>query len=167
MYMIEFTYSNENERKRIEYLFTRLSSGGRKVRAYTYLLDDEAFEAIKKELQGKFPEENISVYKVEPLEFQRKDVKMDSMVETGRTEGEVTSFMNYLISKKRGVFEGNDPLGSSTYKVYTRKGLIWVKFSTSGKERCRLRISFDGPEDAVQSVRDEFMKEIEVFLESK
>lgn len=162
--MIEFTYSHENERKRIEYLISRLKTNVRKMSTYTFVVDDQSYEMIKKELQEKFPEESVSIFKVEELGFQRKDISIDSIIETGKLESEVISFMNYLISKKRGVFEDQASSGSSNYRLYTRKGLIWIKFSTIGKENCKLQIVFDGPEDAVKSLKEEFMKEIEMFL---
>ena len=165
MYMIEFGYTNENERKRIEYLFGKDTDTNRRVKTYAYLVDDNVFEKMQKEIEEKFTEDVVTIYKVEKVPFVRNNANFDLIRESAKSSDQVSSFLNYLVSRKRGVFDSNDPMGSPIYKVYTRKGLVTLKYSVTGKDKCKIRVIFDGPQDAAESLRDEFIKELDVFLD--
>ena len=162
MYIFDVKYTTDTERKRLDYLLSRYSSGVSRPSGYIFLVEDDVARDLMEEVGARFPSENIRVYKTEQVTIEPSTINVSMTFTFKKRADEVKSFFSYLISKRRGIL--NKTIGDLVeYEIYTRRGRVELTASTKDNSTCTLTINIKGSKEAVNFIANEFREEIKIF----
>lgn len=166
MYLIQVVYRNDNERKRLDYIINKWESKVTKFEGYLIkVYDEDTFRELLNEIISKFPPEAVKSYKIEEIEVQPQTVEVVKEFVINKSVKEVSTFINYLIAKNRGIYVGNVE-GVNIYDIYTRKGIVRIYLSLREVDnKTHMNITYRGIEEAIDRVSKEFEREIKIFDE--
>ncbi|EZQ07118.1 hypothetical protein [Acidianus sp. RZ1] len=161
MYLIEVSYRNEQERKRLDYVLEKYRDSTMGLEGYAFKVFDDRYNEVASEIMRKFPQEIVKVYKVEEVEFKEEVYSLKATFSFSKGISEVKSFVDYLIAKNKGIYLGK--FSGEEYEIYTRKGLVRLTVNLSQEGKVTLKLEMKGPKDAVDRVFQEISKELEIF----
>jgi hypothetical protein len=165
MYLIQVNYRNDNERKRLDYLVDKRRGEVEVLRGYMFTVKDSAYKEVMEEVLNKFPSELVKSYKLESVDLKEEKRMEDFSVQVNKDLREVRSFLSYLLSKRRGVLEGN--VGDvEVYDIYTRKGIVRLHLSLVDGRPVTVNFHLEGAEEAVKKLGEEFREEMRFFNSS-
>ena len=171
MYLIVARYSDDAERKRIDYLLEKWKQRLKvfKPEGTAILLDgvrEEEAMVVVQDLLGKVSEEKVSFYRVEPLtiETQAEQRELEASIKGDRKS--VERLVNFLLARYRGVLRGESALGR-TYEVYTRRGRAEVVVSFHEREQSvDLRIRIIGHREVADALHQKLQGELKYLKEA-
>lgn len=167
-YLFLVEYEEDAERKRVEYLFNTWEDGGIEgpsglVRIAHGVDHDEIYE----QLVTKVPEEQVSSYRLEPVE---PDVSEETVIvdqEIDAPAEAIETFVEYMFSKKKAVLQS---AANNEYEVYTKKGRAEVTYRIDGDADdgvTAIRIRVTGYPPAPEFLAEFFGTELTDFAESQ
>ncbi|MDY6864879.1 MAG: hypothetical protein SVY15_02760 [Halobacteriota archaeon] len=165
MYLIVAKYSDDAERKRVEYSLERWKSSMNisKPEGIVSIAEGDGIEELLEDLYARISKENIKVYSLREasleVEENEKQIKVD-------LEGEMETierFVGFVMAKIKAVVKYESSMGK-LYEVYTKKGgadIETVLNPSPGKVTVSIRIKGYG--DVTELVYDKIVSELEFF----
>lgn len=165
MYLLIAKYSDDAERKRIEYA---LEKWGRKLRVVrpdgiTVLVDGEDVRDFLEDLSSRIREGSISLYEVRDAEIEIEEREEVIRLKLDEDLNSVEKFLSFLMAKQRAVLKLSKKF-ERIYEVYTKKGR--AEISTRLMERegyVDLEIRIRGYGQVVSFLREKLERELEYF----
>ena len=164
MYLIVAKYTDDAERKRIDYAIERWKTvaGVEKPDGVPILFKDEKVKDFVEDLYSRLSRENVSVYSLNDVSFEieKEELSIETTLE-GDLET-IRKFLGFIMAKLRGVLI-TETESERIYEVSTRKGKADVSINLSAGGRVRILISGYG--DALGLIREKIESEIRYFKE--
>ena len=164
MYLIVAKYTDDAERKRIDYAIERWKTvaGVEKPDGVPILFKDEKVEDFVEDLYSRLSRENVSVYSLNDVSFEieKEEISIETTLE-GDLET-IRKFLGFIMAKQKGVLI-TETESERIYEVSTRKGKADVSINLSAGGRVRILISGYG--DALGLIREKIESEIRYFKE--
>ncbi len=174
MYMIVARYSDDAERKRIEYLFDKWKArvDVSKPDGIVFLIDDlgkTEFNEMSKELYSRIASDNVSIYSIDTLDTEANEYERDFEVSVGGSIRSVGQLLNYAFAKYKGTLKNvSQKPPERSYEVYSRKGRADVRVrlrESAGEVNMLLNIrGFD--KGAVDFLHEKLSKEMKYLKEA-
>ena len=164
MYLIVAKYTDDAERKRIDYAIERWKAvtGVEKPDGVPILFKGENVEDFVEDMYSRLSRENVSVYSLNDVSFEIE--KEELSIET-TLEGDLETtrkFLGFIMAKQKGVLI-TETESERIYEVSTRKGKADVSINLTDGGRVRILISGYG--DALGLIREKIESEIRYFKE--
>lgn len=150
MYLIVAKYSDDAERKRIDYLFEKWKERIKitKPEGMVVLLDgveERGLAEILEDLLSRVKEDKITLYKLEHVTTQIEKNEKELRASISGDEKTIGRLLNFLLARYKGVLKRESPQPrEKVYEVYTRKGMAEVSLrlkESPGKVDIRVRIA--------------------------
>lgn len=165
MYLIVSKYSDDAERKRIEYSLERFkaSVGISKLEGIVVVAEGGDIEGLLEDLYARASKDNIKLYDISEtslgVEQNEKDIKIDleGGIET------IEKFIGFVLAKQKALLK-REISSNKFYEVYTKKGR--AEISTNLKpmnENVSVNIRITGYGGAAELVYDKITRELEYF----
>lgn len=164
MYLIVARYTDDAERKRIDYAIERWKAvaGVEKPDGVPIVFKDENVEDFVEDLYSRLSRDNVSVYSLNDVSFEIKKEEM-SIETTLIGDLEMTrKFLGFVMAKQKGVLITETEF-ERIYEVSTRKGKADVSINLTDGGRVRIVISGYG--DAPGLICEKIESEIRYFKE--
>jgi len=160
VYIVEYT--DDAERKRVEYLFNNWSGGTiDKPSGLVRITEGIDHEKFYQELVSKVPPEQVASYKLERVDF---DVEPDTVVVEQSIDAPVETvepFVEYVLSKRNAVLQSP---GHNEYEVYTKKGRAEITYRLAERgEKTTVTLRISGYEPAPAFLAEFFATELEDY----
>jgi hypothetical protein len=141
-FLFAVDYDEEAERKRVEYLFNNWDDGEiSSPNGLIQIAEDVDHEELYQELLTKVPEEQVSVHELTPTKTEVEPETRVVEKEIDASRDAVTTFLDYILSKKKAVVQS---ASRNEYELYSKKGraeLTYQLSETDGGISVRVRIS--------------------------
>jgi len=164
MYLIVARYTDDAQRKRIDYAIERwkVVAGVDKPDGVPILFKGENVEDFVEDLYSRLSRENVSVYSLNDVSFEieKEELSIENTLE-GDLET-IRKFLGFIMAKLRGVLITETEF-ERTYEVSTRKGKANVAINLMDGGKVRILISGYG--DALVLIREKIESEIKYFKE--
>ena len=171
MHLIVAKYSDDAERKRIEYALERWKSSMdiSKPEGIVVIVEGKDIEDMLEDLYARISKEsikdNIKVYNLSAasleVEQNEKLIKID-------LEGEmetIEKFIGFVLAKQKALLKRDTPTGK-LYEVYTKKGRATISTSLKPVDgNVSVNIRVEGYGGATELVHDKIASELEYFKE--
>ncbi len=156
MYLIVAKYTDDAERKRIDYAIDRWKA------VTPILFKGENVEDFVEDLYSRLSREAVSVYSLNDVSFEieKEELSIETALEGDL--GTIRKFLGFIMAKQKGVLITETEF-ERTYEVSTRKGKANVAINLTDGGRVRILISGYG--DALGLIREKIESEIRYFKE--
>ncbi|HIE31214.1 MAG TPA: hypothetical protein EYP67_02380 [Methanosarcinales archaeon] len=164
MYLVVARYTDDAERKRIDYAIERWKAvaGVEKPDGVPILFKGEDAKGFVEDLYSRLSRESVSVYSLNdvPFEIEKDEMVIETVLEGDL--GTIRKFLGFIMAKQKGVLITETEL-ERTYEVSTRKGKANVAINLT--DVGRLRIIISGYGDALRLIHEKIESEIRYFKE--
>ncbi|MEA1895654.1 MAG: hypothetical protein U9N36_10740 [Euryarchaeota archaeon] len=164
MYLIVAKYTDDAERKRIDYTIERWKAvtGVEKPDGVPILFKGENVEDFVEDLYSRLSRDHVSAYSLNDVSFEieKEELSIETTLE-GDLET-VRKFLGFIMAKQKGVLITGTEF-ERMYVVSTRKGKAEVSINLTDGGRVRILISGYG--DALGLIREKIESEIRYFKE--
>lgn len=159
-YLFTVAYEDDAERKRAEYLFNTWEDGEiRKPEGLVRIVEDVDQADLYTELLMKFRPTQINAYALSALEIPETPETRSLERTIAADPATVRSFLQYLISKKKGT-----ETSENEYAVYTNKGRADISVSLTGStEETTATIDIEGHPPILDFLGSYFETELNAF----
>jgi len=161
MYQIIVEYQSDAERKRIEYIFSKYGGKIHRPKGYVVNVENDIYEEVLHALLAKHSPGKVTSYKLEAQDFDFPLIQRTMVYTFNKTISDVSSFLSYLISRRRGVLI--DSSVYDLYEIYTRKGRVELRTRVESNEKSTLNLTLNGTLESVEFVRSEFEEELQTY----
>ncbi|RJX44431.1 hypothetical protein DM826_02095 [Halonotius aquaticus] len=166
-YLYTVQYTEEAERKRVEYLFKNWNEGDIETpEGLARIAEGVDHEELYQELVAKVPSEQIGVYRLQPTTPEVESESITVTEEISASLDAVETFLEYILSKKKAVLQSGS---RNEYEMYTKKGRAEVSYElddTAG-DIVVVRIRVDGIPPAPEFLGDFFETELGDYAASQ
>lgn len=160
--MILINYASESERKKVEYIVSKWKDGTDKPEGYMFMVSDEKYDDLIKELSYKIEPEKIRVFSLSEQDIEPELQSRSLNLQINKEEKEILSFLAYLVSRRKGMLV--DSYGkTSNYSFSTRKGNVKVAITLSSHGPVNLTIVLEGAPEATEMLLNEFKENLSIF----
>ena len=157
-------YDDDAERKRAEYLFNNVDGTVDTPKGLVRIAEGVDHEELYTKLVSKVPEEQVSAYRLEPVET-KVEPETETVSETiEATPDAVETFVAYMFSKKKAVLQS---AARNEYEVYTKKGRAEVSYRLSDGPPTTVEIRIEGLADATGFLAEFFETELGDYADSQ
>lgn len=166
-YLYTVQYTEEAERKRVEYLFNNWDEGKIETpEGLARIAEGVDHEDLYQQLVTKVPSDQIGVYRLQPT---TPEVESDSITVTEEISASldaVETFLEYILSKKKAVLQSGS---RNEYEMYTKKGRAEVTYDLdeTDDETVIVRIRVEGIPPAPEFLGDFFETELGDYAASQ
>lgn len=158
-------YESDAERKRVEYLFDNADGDVSTLDGLTRIASDVNQQELYEQLVSKVPEEQVSAYRLAPLEVQTEPETAVVEQAVSAAPDVVESFVEYIFSKKKAVLQSP---ARNEYEVYTKKGRADVSYDLQETETgTMVRVRIEGYPPAPDFLAEFFSTELSEYAESQ
>lgn len=159
-YLFVVHYGNDAQRKRAEYLFDNWNDGTiQNPDGLVRLAENTDGEALHEELLVKFRAEQIDAYALSEQPAPESPETRTIERTLGADRETVESFVQYLLSRKKGTQNGENE-----YEVYTRHGRADVTVSlTEAEDEMTVEIRLRGHPPALEPLSSYLHEELDAF----
>ncbi|MCG2738496.1 MAG: hypothetical protein L6282_19105 [Candidatus Methanoperedenaceae archaeon] len=169
MYLILAKYSDEAERKRIEYAMERWGKEMKLGRPDgVSIIVEEENEKTKEfldDLYSRTSKDKVKIYKLSEASFEleEKEVRIKTELEGGLET--VDKFIGFILAKLNAFFQRDIPSGK-LYKVSTKKGQAEISTRmTASNNKVMVDIRINGYGDAPDLIYNKVNNELKYFKE--
>jgi hypothetical protein len=164
MYLIVAKYTDDAERKRVDYAIERWKAvtGVEKPDGVPILFKGENVEDFVEDLYSRLSRENVSVYSLNDVSFEIEKEEMSIETTLNGDLETIRKFLGFIMAKQKGVLI-TETESERIYEVSTRKGKANVAINLTDGGRVRIVISGYG--DALGLIREKIESEIRYFKE--
>lgn len=170
MYLIIAKYSDDAERKRIEYALEKWGSrmDVTKPEGIVAILDGgEDIKDLLEDLYSRVSKNNIAIYTVDKAVVGVEKEERELNLELVESLGTIEKFIGFMMAKQKAVLkrELKEPL-EKIYEVYTKKGKAAITVRLREKHgKIGLNIRITGYGDVVDFLRNRMEDELKYFKE--
>ena len=160
--MVLINYASESERKKVEYIVSKWKDGTNKPEGYMFMVSDENYDPLIRELTHKIEPDKVRVFSLSELSIEPEIKSISFSLKINKNEKEVSSFLSYLVSKRKGIV--TDSYGNTnSYSFITRKGNVKASITLTSGIPAGVTIQLEGAPEAAEMLRDEFRENLEIF----
>ena len=164
-YLFVVDYESDAERKRVEYLFENAEGEIESLEGLSRIARDVDHEAIYEQLVSKVPDEQVTAYRLEPVDVAAEPERVTVEQAIDATPETVETFVEYMLSKKKAVLQSSP---RNVYEVYTKKGRAEISYELDGDGgETVARIRIDGYPPAPSFLAEFFETELTDYAESQ
>jgi hypothetical protein len=142
-YLYTVEYTEEAERKRVEYLFNNWDDGQiESPQGLVRIAEAVDHDELYQQLVSKVPADQISVHRLEAAatDIESETVTIEQKISA--SPDAVETFLEYILSKKKAVLQSPS---HNEYEIYTKKGRAELSYELTeidtGLVEARLRIT--------------------------
>ena len=165
MYLITAKYSNDAQRKRIEYILKQWENKVNIIKpsGITVLVDGEPDDIVK-ELMSKTGEDNVSVFKLGETTIDIEKSKKTIELSFNEDVNVVEKFVGFVMAKRKGILKRESKTPRiKEYSIYTNKGGGEVSVKLSGDKETKLSITIEAFEPAASYIHQTIKEDLEYF----
>lgn len=165
MYLIVAKYSDDAERKRIEYALERWKSSMEisKPEGITVVAKGDDIGGLLEDLYARISKEKVKVFNLSEASLEvEENEKLINVDLEGEMET-IEKFIGFVLAKQKALLKREIPSGK-LYEVYTKKGRAEISTSLkpiNGKIAVKIRVKGYG--GATELVSDKITGELEYF----
>jgi hypothetical protein len=165
-YAFVVSYSEDAERKRIEYLFNNWEDGTvTKPEGLVRIASSVDHDELYGELVGKVPSEQVESFRLEAVDPDVDSDRRTVEQAISAPADTVESFVEYVLSKRKAVLQSP---ARNEYEVYTKKGRAEISYRLlEGDERTTVRIEVEGYPPAPEFLVEFFETELSEYAASQ
>ena len=166
-YLYTVQYTEEAERKRVEYLFNNWDEGTiESPEGLARIAEDVDHEDLYQELVTKVPSDQIEVYRLHSTTPEVESESITVAEEISASLDAVEAFLEYILSKKKAVLQSG---ARNEYEMYTKKGRAEVSYDLDDTDdgTVVVRIRVDGIPPAPEFLGDFFETELGDYAASQ
>lgn len=158
-------YDSDAERKRVEYLFENAEGDVESLEGLSRLASGVDQAELYEQLVSKVPEEQVSAYRLEPLDVSAEPEQTTVEQHVGADPDTVETFVEYMLSKKKAVLQSG---ARNEYEVYTKKGRAEISYELEPADAgTAVRIRIEGYPPAPDFLAEFFETELTDYAESQ
>ncbi len=164
MHIILVEYGSEAERKKVEYLVGQWQENTQRPKGYPIVVEDRVFQDFYASVVSKIPKERVASFRLEPVEpeIESKSSMLRFSFGLQKNMEQVSSFITYLINKRKGIFLSS--MGDvRSYRLVTKKENVQVNITFISIHPVGMVLEVVGTGDGVDLIEKEFSREIEIF----
>ena len=165
-FLFAVDYDEEAERKRVEYLFNNWDDGElTSPDGLIQIAEDVDHEELYQELLTKVPEEQVSVHELTPTKTEVEPETRVVEKEIDASRDAVTTFLDYILSKKKAVVQS---ASRNEYELYSKKGRAELTYQLSETDRgISVRVRISGYPSAPSFLAEFFETELDDYATSQ
>ena len=165
MYLIIAKYTDDAERKRIEYAFERWKASMEieKPDGIVVVVDGEGIERMLDDLYARTTKENVRVYNLSESSFEVERDERQIKVDLEEEKETIEKFIGFILAKQKALFKREIPFGK-LYEVYSKKGKAEISTSLKPENgKVAVVIKIKGYGEAAELVYNKINDELKYF----